>query len=503
MKEEHVDNTLSYTNASGWKVFAFLCIFLVAGFVAIIKFDSYFTDFWKIRNCNPEGYARGDFMSACGGIKVDRYSFGSIYLGAQKNAVKNAEDADVIVFGNSRTMRSFSTDAIDKYFKDKGLSYMVLASEGASFRSAILTSERMKIKPKIILVNSEVFISDKVSPAFRDLVDFPEKYETRYSFFNAAQTMHKFICTSKGDFLKSTFCEGRTRANWRSADTGRLDWTLVADPEKQVVFDYTLNANYTQASIYTDRALELFQMKNYKNSCPVLYQVNSPRATPKTMEEMARSMGIQSAFAYMRGLASYDGSHLDRPTSEIWATEFVKALDPVIDNCLAGKGRLNIAEPEKFDIATADIRGVSDFETWRTRFGLSVNDAAGNSPDGKSTADIIMTSDKPNGRLYKSFTDRPISIGEKMRFSGWFWTENEDETVKLRLQIVRGCSAETQVESSVKVFNLSTEPQRLSVEHLFENDQKCGLVLLSISNPNVTMNAWQGRVEYNGATPSD
>jgi len=162
MKEEIVDNTISYATAPRWKILTFLCVFLVAGVFTIIKFDSYFTDFWKIRNCNPDGYERGDFMTACGGIKVDRYSFGSIYLGAQKNAVKNAENADVIVFGNSRTMRSFSTDALDSYFKEKGLTYMVLASEGASFRSSVLTSERMKIKPKIIMVNSEMFVSDEI-----------------------------------------------------------------------------------------------------------------------------------------------------------------------------------------------------------------------------------------------------------------------------------------------------------------------------------------------------
>ena len=498
MKEENVDNTISYSKASGWKMLAFMCVFLIAGIVSIIKFDSYFTDFWKIRNCSPEGYDRGDFMTSCGGIKVDRYSFGSIYLGAQKNAVKNAEQADVIVFGNSRTMRSFSTDAIDKYFKDKGLSYMVLASEGASFRSDVLTTERMKIKPKIVMVNSEIFLSDKVSPAFRDLVDFPGKYETRYSFFNAAQTLHKRICTAKGDFLKNVYCQGRTRSNWRSAETGRFDWDLVAEPEKQVIFDYTLKSNNTQTSVYTDRALELFQMKNYKNNCPVLYQVNSPRATPKIMESMAEKMGIQSAFAYMGGLATYDKSHLDRPNSEKWAREFVKVLDPVIDNCLTGEGRLNVTEPEKFDIATADIRGTSDFETWQSRFGLSVKNAAGHSPDGKNTVDQLITSETPNGRLYKSFTERPIKAGQSMRFSGWFWTD--DENVKLRLQILRGCSAETQVESSVDIFNLSPEPQRLSIEHLFEFNQKCGVVLLTVNKPHASVNAWQGRVEYDVAT---
>lgn len=494
MSEHSVDNSISYTQKPGWKMLAFLCVFLIAGAVAVVKFDSYFTDFWKIRKCNPEGYARGDFMTACGGIKVDRYSFGSIYLGAQKNAVKNAEDADVIVFGNSRTMRSFSTDAIDNYFKDKGLSYMVLASEGASFRSAVLTSERMKIKPKIVMVNSEIFVADKVSPAFRDLVDFPEKYETRYSFFNTAQTLHKKICTSDGNFLKKTYCQGRTKANWRSAETGRFDWDLVAAPEKQVIFDYSLKEDHPLSGEYTDRAVELFEMPNYEKSCPVLYQVNSPRALPKLMESMAKSLGVQSVFAYMGGLATYDKSHLDRPNSEQWAEEFIKALDPVINNCLAGKGKLNIVEPETFDIVTADTQGVSDFETWRTRFGMRVEDAALQSPDGTQTTDRLSTSDEINARLYKSFSDTPIKAGTTMSFGGWFWTDEDD--MRVRVQIIRGCSSENPMESNSKSYKLSTEPQRITVEHTFENDQKCGLVLLSVNQPNSSLKAWRGRVDY-------
>ena len=497
MADVNIDNTVSYTQKPGWKLLAFLCVFLIAGVISIVKFDSYFTDFWKIRKCNPEGYARGDFMTSCAGIKVDRYSFGSIYMGAQKNAVKNAEDADVIVFGNSRTMRSFSTDAIDNYFKEKGLTYMVLASEGASFRSSILTSERMKIKPKIIMVNSEIFVSDKISPAFRDLVDFPQKYETRYRFFNAAQTLHRRICTSKNNFLKEFYCEGRINANWRSAETGRFKWDLVAEAEKQVVFDYTLKADHVYSRLYTDRAIELLDMRNYKQSCPVLYQVNSPRSTPKLMEKMADLLGVQSAFAYMGGLATYDKSHLDRPNSERWAQEFVKVLDPVIDNCLAGKGKLKIVEPEKFNIATADIKGTSDFETWRTRFGLSVKDAAVEAPDNTQSVDLLRASDTANARLYKSFSETAIKAGTTMRFGGWFWSE--DENVRMRFQIIRGCSSTAEMESTVESYNLTKEPQRLTIEHNFQNDQKCGLVLLSISQPNVSVNAWRGRVEYDVA----
>jgi len=85
-----------------------------------------------------------------------------------------------------------------------------------------------------------------------------------------------------------------------------------------------------------------------------------------------------------------------------------------------------------------------------------------------------------------------------MRFGGWFWSEDKD--IRLRLQILRGCSAENKIESSTKGYSLTKEPQRLEIEHLFEYDQKCGVVLFSVNKPNVSLNAWQGRVEYDVAT---
>ena len=108
-------------------------------------------------------------MFGCSGIKVHRYHFGSIYLGIETEAVENARTADVLIFGNSRTYRSFSTDTIDAYFKEKNLTYMVLAVEGSSFRSAIYTIEALGLKPRIIMVNNEIFYSDRVSPAFQAL----------------------------------------------------------------------------------------------------------------------------------------------------------------------------------------------------------------------------------------------------------------------------------------------------------------------------------------------
>jgi len=362
MSEQSVDNTISYTQKSGWKMLAFLCVFVIAGAISIVKFDSYFTDFWKIRKCNPEGYERGDFMTSCAGIKVDRYAFGSIYLGSQKNAVKNAKAADVIVFGNSRTMRSFSTDAIDNYFKSKGLTYVIFAVEGASYASAKHTVEKLGLKPKIVMTNTEILYSDVVGEAFGDLVYFPDKYKTRFDFFHAAQSFQKWICGGNIGFLKDIYCQGRTGAGWRSAVTGRFKWELVAEPEKNIPF--TARDEQDPPSRRMNQILpnaeKFLGMSEFKNSCQVLYLVNSPSSEPKLMKSIGDLFEIDTVYAEGRDFKSYDKSHLDRPTSEAWGSEFVKYLDGPIDRCLDGGGQPNFENLEAYFKASAEKQAALD-----------------------------------------------------------------------------------------------------------------------------------------------
>jgi len=310
MTEHSVDNSVSYTTSSGRKVLAFFLVFLVCGVGTIIKFDTYFTDFWRIRVCDPTPYTQDDFMWGCQGITVSRYDSGSIFLGVQKDAIRNAENADVVIFGNSRTKRSFSTTAIDEYFKSKGLTYVVLAAEGAGYKSALITMERFNLKPKIIMVNHEIFYTDFISPNFRELVDFPEKYKTRFTFFYNAQRVQKWACQSNIKWLKEYYCSGTVRGRWRSARTASMKWNLER-----------------MAGQMVRRSRELLEFKGYEESCPIWYIVNSPKAGTNALKIAEEELGIQTVYKEVAGLYSYDDSHLDRPNSEKWAKEFVKAHD--------------------------------------------------------------------------------------------------------------------------------------------------------------------------------
>jgi hypothetical protein len=248
-------------------------------------------------------------------------------------------------------MRSFSTDAMDNYFKNKGLTYVIFAVEGASYASALHTIEKLNLKPKIVMTNNEILFSNVVGDAFGDLVYFPDKYKTRFDFFHAAQSVQKWACQSGIKKLEDFYCTGRRGAGWRSAVTGRFKWELVAEEEKNIPF--TARDEQDPPTLRMSRVLpnakEFTGISQFKDSCQLLYLVNSPASEPNLMRSIGDLFEIETVYADDLDLKSYDGSHLDRPSSEAWAAEFVKALDPAIDRCLSsGGGQPNFDKLEAY-----------------------------------------------------------------------------------------------------------------------------------------------------------
>jgi len=445
-------------------------------------------------------------MYACSGIKVDRYSYGSIFLKSQKNAVRNVKDADVLIFGNSRTMRSFSTDAIDNYFEQKGLTYVILAAEGSTYRAALATTQALNLRPKIVLINSEILYSDKVGEAFRDLIDFPDKYNTRYSFFYAAQSLQKWACNSDIQSLKDYYCKGRRKAQWRSARNGRLEWRLIAPTEKQELIKARNLYKAEWKNQFVRNGQKMLDRRHFKKSCPILYLINSPNSHPDMMKDMAEDLAIDSVYVPVEGLTTYDKSHLDRPNSEIWAREFVKGLDAKIDKCIESFTELEkkpfipptnyvtdwSAELEKKK-PKPDLGTKSDFEKWRNQNGVKITNAAALTPSGSTEADEV-TFAQPQGRLQKIFHNLKVEAGSTAKYNVWLWSDDE---VTTRLQIVRSCSAKTPVETSSKTIKITTTPQEFEIEHNFKYAHECLLVqLFGLSGNTNTFYAWKGELTY-------
>ena len=262
------------------------------------------------------------------------YSVGSIIYGIEEEASHNMLNTDILVIGNSRTRRSFSTDVIDQYLKSKSLNYFVLSSLSANYSVFLDVVSEFDFSPPIILVNNEIFYSNRPSKALHEFKMFPEKYKTRYQFFSMAQSLQENICESDSSALKEIYCKGEEKSKWRSNVTGRLSWDYIAPDQKQKTIAIDPDSRVGKYSFYMKNAKTFFSNPNINNACVILYLVQSPGSSPDLMFKMAGELEVPAVFVDVPGLKTYDNSHLDRPNSEVWSKAFVKELEPALEECI-------------------------------------------------------------------------------------------------------------------------------------------------------------------------
>src|SRR5438874_1497550 len=101
------------------RLLALAAIFLAAGIAAASISKSYITIPWRIRQCNAEPPRPNVTMILCDDVSTRFYYTGALFLGIEKPLVESLRAADVVIIGNSRTQRSFSTKAVENYFARK------------------------------------------------------------------------------------------------------------------------------------------------------------------------------------------------------------------------------------------------------------------------------------------------------------------------------------------------------------------------------------------------
>lgn len=98
-------------------------------------------------------------MAGCDGVVSEFYQNDALYLGVDKVLEKSLREADVVITGNSRTIDTFVTkptdNQIEQYFQKRHLRAFTVAQEGSGFRFRMLLLQRLGIKPRIALVNTD------------------------------------------------------------------------------------------------------------------------------------------------------------------------------------------------------------------------------------------------------------------------------------------------------------------------------------------------------------
>jgi hypothetical protein len=309
-------------------------IFLAAGAVSAAVSGSYLTIPWRIRACNLSPPAAGLTLADCASVSTKFYYSGSLYVGVEKPLIESLAKADVVIVGNSRTLRSFATKAVDEYFRRKGLRYFILGSEGSGFRFSMLMLERLNIHPKILLINNEIFFVDVLEDANKSIVLDPERFAPMMSVFYYTKQIVQPICAGGPASLKDFYCHGTERSNWRNPVTGAIYIDYNEEGLKRIPVKKIPETRLHYFDRFMKNARVFVGSPSVSGSCRINYIVPSLDSSVELARKMADAMDAPFVFPPIRDYDTFDGSHLWPESSERWSAEFVALADPLINRCL-------------------------------------------------------------------------------------------------------------------------------------------------------------------------
>jgi len=97
------------------------------------------------------------------------------------------------------------------------LRYFVLSSDGSGFRYIQLILERLGVKPKVFMINNELFYVDILEDYNKDIILYPDRFMVELSSFYYSVRLHQWLCNQPLPLLKDLYCSGNndtTGAAW-------------------------------------------------------------------------------------------------------------------------------------------------------------------------------------------------------------------------------------------------------------------------------------------------
>ncbi len=292
--------------------------------------------FWPvigITGCHGEGYRDDRFLAYCENTGYGDYEHGALYFDLEPEAVRNLRAADILIIGNSRAQVAFSTAAMDAYAAAQGWRIYRLGfgfDEESAFAERLI--RRYRPRPRMIIINADPFLTgngSKVSDPLLSGADRPTS-NLHSLIQRLAQDMQRATC---GAHVLTWLTCGKARATYRSSIDGTWDLSYMPDARRfPVVVDPA--RDLAMAAHAIEVARRFLAAVHLAPSCLLLTSVPSNFATPLLARQVALALGSPLVEAPLDGLSTFDLSHLDAPSAERWAAQFLQQAEPLFETCM-------------------------------------------------------------------------------------------------------------------------------------------------------------------------
>lgn len=282
--------------------------------------------------CPADGYAGNHYLAYCHVKGYGDYDHSAFWFGLEPDIERYATEAEVLFLGSSRMQFAFSSQATYEWFSSPPVRYYLLgfsSTENITFTAPLLA--KLRPRAKVFIINIDRFFEDEESDVgkaiLRESDVLARSKEKRFW-----QVLHEPACTTL-----PMLC-GNSVSFFRTRETGawQLKGFRLWEGAKAVA-----DAPPSDTDRWTHYAAlgEQFISQLPINRHCVLLTIAPNNATKKAeAAAIASALNLDLLVPPLKGLQTFDGSHLDRPSAERWSQAFLEMAEPRIRECLGETG---------------------------------------------------------------------------------------------------------------------------------------------------------------------
>ena len=276
--------------------------------------------------CQTAGYGSDRYLAYCQAMKYGDYDYGAFWFDLEPEATAAARTAEVLFMGNSRMEFGLSSEAISNWFSSRAISYYLLGfSYDGNYHFEAPLLGKLDPQAKVYVINIDLFFGDYLSPPLMTIRGDPNA-KARFEEKRGWQRIHKALCGPL-----PAIC-GDEVAFFRSRRTG--DWIVQGGQFESGSVSYDDRVDEDVLKAYTEAGTEFISNLPVERDCVMLTMIPKRETGNETMRAVAAALGVNLFAPELEGLTLFDGSHLDRESSERWSKAFIEAAGSQIETCL-------------------------------------------------------------------------------------------------------------------------------------------------------------------------
>ncbi len=276
----------------------------------------------------------GTYMAYCSDDRYGDYEHLAYGLELVPSAVRALKNAEVVILGSSRTQIAFSTPQVDRFFRDRSISYHALGfgyNETGEFAAYLF--RKYHLTPRVLVINTDTFFTEGLSIPAKMAIAAGPQVRVDGLMKTAFEHVHSLVCRISSRACRHT----NVFSIYRSPETGQWHGYATA-PVLGEEISSTKKESLDDADLKTsqDVAARLLPSFNVRKECIILTAVPTPAIDGERIARvLGADFGLPVVLPNIQGMRSSDGSHLTRISAESWSAAFLLDSALSIERCLA------------------------------------------------------------------------------------------------------------------------------------------------------------------------